>query len=207
MEKSPYIMQNWDYIKNELICIDKRLKKSIDIYLIGGCALSYYGIKDATKDIDVLFKNKYDCADFFNAVTELGYKTAEQYFPPLLQMEATFFVYKGDEIWVDLFVKNVMNAFELSDSIQNRAVKTNLSTKKLNIYCLDPHDIFLFKSITPRERDENDLILLLTKTSIDFHIIHEEIKSQSKKFKGLKEAFNTKMKKLEEKGYHVEYVK
>jgi hypothetical protein len=100
-----------------------------------------------------------------------------------------------------------MNAFELSDSIQNRAVKTNLSTKKLNVYCLDSHDIFLFKSITPRERDENDLILLLTKTSIDFHIIHEEIRIQSKKFKGLKEAFNTKMLKLEEKGYHVEYVK
>ena len=207
MEKSPYTLQKWDYIKNELVQIDKRLKKTINIYLIGGCAMSYYGIKDATKDVDVLFKNKYDCADFFNAVTKLGYETAEQYFPPLLQMEATFFVYKGDEIWVDLFVKNVMNKFELSDSIQHRAVKTNLSAKKLNVYCLDPHDIFLFKSITPRERDENDLILLLTKTSIDFGLIHEEIKIQSKKFKGLKEAFNTKMKKLEAKGFHVEYIK
>jgi len=207
MGKSPYTLQKWDYIKNELIQIDKRLKKAIDIYLIGGCAMSYYGIKDATKDIDVLFKNKYDCADFFNAVTELGYETAEQYFPPLLQMEATIFVYKGDEIWVDLFVENVMNAFELSPSIQKRAIKTNLSTKKLNVYCIDPHDIFLFKSITPRERDENDLSLLLTKANINFDFIHEEIKIQLKKFKGLKEAFNAKMKKLEEKGFHVEYIK
>lgn len=207
MEKSPYALQKWNYIKNELIQIDKLLKKTIDVYLIGGCAMSYYGIKDATKDIDVLFKNKYDCADFFNAVTELGYKTAEQYFPPLLEMEATFFVYKGDEIWIDLFVKNVMSKFELSPTIQRRAVKTNLSTKKLNVYCLDPQDIFLFKSITPRERDENDLILLLTQTSIDFGLIHKEIKIQSKKFKGLKDAFNTKMKKLEEKGFHVEYIK
>lgn len=207
MEKSPYTLQNWDFIKNELEQIDKHLKKTIDIYLIGGCAMSYYGIKDATKDIDVLFKNKYDCADFFNAVTKLGYETAEQYFPPIVQMEATFFVYKEDEIWIDLFVKNVMNKFELSSSIQKRAVKTNLSIKKLNVYCLDPHDIFLFKSITPRERDENDLILLLTKKSIDFNHIHEEIRIQSKIFKGLKVAFNTKMKKLEEKGYHVEYIK
>jgi hypothetical protein len=207
MEKSPYTFQKWDYIKNELVQIDKCLKKTIDIYLIGGCAMSYYGIKDATKDIDVLFKNKYDCADFFNVVTELGYETAEQYFPPLLQMEATFFVYKGDEIWIDLFVKNVMNKFELSPSIQKRAVKTDLSTKKLKVYCLDPHDIFLFKSITPRPRDENDLILLLTKANINFNLIHEEIRIQSKKFKGLKEAFNTKMKKLEERGFHVEYIK
>ena len=206
MDKSPYTFQKWDYIKNELEQIDKRLKKTIDIYLIGGCAMSYRGIKDATKDIDVLFKNKYDCADFFNAAIELGYETAEQYFPPVVQMEATFFVHKGDEIWIDLFVKNVMNKFEFSPSIQKRAVKTSLSTKKLNVYCLDPHDIFLFKSITPRERDENDLILLLTKTSIDFSCIHEEIRIQSKKFKGLKEAFNAKMKKLEEKGYHVEYI-
>lgn len=207
MEKSPYTFQKWDYIKNELVQIDKCLKKTIDIYLIGGCAMSYYGIKDATKDIDVLFKNKYDCADFFNVVTELGYETAEQYFPPLLQMEATFFVYKDDEIWIDLFVKNVMNKFELSPSIQKRAVKTDLSTKKLKVYCLDPHDIFLFKSITPRPRDENDLILLLTKANINFSLIHEEIRIQSKKFKGLKEAFNTKMKKLEERGFHVEYIK
>lgn len=207
MEKLPYTLQKWDYIKNELLQIDKRLKKPIDIYLIGGCAMSYYGIKDATKDIDVLFKNQYDCADFFNVVIELGYETAEQYFPPVVQMEATFFVYKGDEIWIDLFVKNVMNKFELSPSIQKRAVKTNLSIKKLNVYCLDPNDIFLFKSITPRERDENDLIVLLTKINIDFDLIHDEIRTQSKMFKDLKEAFNRKMKKIEEKGFHVDDIK
>jgi hypothetical protein len=206
MEKSPYAMQNWGYIKNELIHINALLKKPIDIYLIGGCALSYYGMKDATKDIDVLFKDQYDCATFFNAVTELGYETAEQYFPPVIQMEAAFYIHKGDEIWIDLFVENVMNKFELSDTIRKRAVKTVLSIKKLQVYCLSPHDIFLFKSITPRERDENDLILLLTKTTIDFSVIHEEIARQSKKYKVLKEAFNAKMKKLEEKGYHVEYV-
>ncbi|MBE3139614.1 MAG: hypothetical protein IMZ53_03420, partial [Thermoplasmata archaeon] len=206
MEKSPYTMQNWDYIKNEFMHIDKRLKKSIDIYLIGGCALSYYGVKDATKDIDVLFKNQYDCAAFFNAITELGYETAEQYFPPVVQMEGAFYIHKGDEIWIDLFVHTVMNKFELSTTIRQRAMKTDISMKKLNVYCLNTHDIFLFKSITPRVRYENDLMLLLTKTTVDFHIIHEEIKRQSKKFNGLKEAFNTKMKKLEEKGYHVEYM-
>lgn len=207
MEKSPYNVQKWDYVKNELLKIDALLKNNVDIYLIGGSAMSYYGIKDATKDIDVLFKNQYDCADFFNAITELGYETSEQYFPPVIQMEATFFVYKDDEIWIDLFVENVMNKFELSQSIQKRAVKTDLSTKKLMVYCLDPHDIFLFKSITSRERDESDLILLLTKTTINFKIIHKEITNQYKKYKDLKEAFNTKMKKLEEKGYYVEYIK
>lgn len=207
MPKTPHTLQKWSYVKNELIQVDVMLKKPIDIYLIGGSAMGYYGIKDATKDIDILFKNQYDCAEFFNAITELGYETSEQYFPPVIQMEATFFVYKDDEIWIDLFVENVMNKFTLSASIQKRAVKTNLSTEKLNVYCLDPHDIFLFKSITPRERDEDDLILLVTETTIDFNIIHNEIDSQSKKFKDLKEAFNTKMKKLEDKGYYVEYIK
>jgi len=81
-----------------LIQIDSLLKKEIEIYLLGGSAMSFYGLKDATKDVDVLFKNQYDCALFFNAITELGYETSEQYFPPLLQMEATFFIYKDDEI-------------------------------------------------------------------------------------------------------------
>ncbi len=202
-----YKTQNWSYIKNELIQIDTLLKNEIEIYLIGGSAMSYYGYKDATKDVDILFKNKYDCAEFFNAITELGYETSEQYFPPVVQMEATFFIYKDDEIWIDLFVENVMGKFELTDSIMSRSVRTKLSTKKLNINCLDRHDIFLFKSITPRERDEDDLILLLTKSEIDFTIVHKEIKKQSKKFKGIINDFNIKMKKIEEKGHRVEYIK
>jgi len=121
-------------------------------------------------------------------------------------MEATFFVYKGDDIWIDLFVENVMKKFDLSESIKNRAVRTDLSTKYLNVNCLDKNDIFLFKSVTPRERDESDLILLLTKTEIDFKIIREEIISQSEKYKDLEQDFNKKMKKLEEKGHYVEYI-
>ena len=186
--------------------IDKLLKKEIEIYLIGGSAMSYYKLKDATKDIDVLFKNKYDCAEFFNAITQLGYETSEQYFPPVIQMEAAFFIYKEDEIWIDLFVGNVMGKFELTDSIKKRSMKTDLSTNNLNINCLNKHDIFLFKSITPRERDEDDLILLLTKSEINFKIIHEEIKEQSKRFEELIDRFNNKMKKIEEKGYRVEYI-
>lgn len=207
MNKYEYSTQNWGYIKNELIQIDELLKKKITVYLIGGSAMSFYGIKDSTKDIDVLFEHRYDCAEFFNVITKLGYETSEQYFPPVIQMEATFFVYKDDEIWIDLFVKNVMNKFELTQSIKNRSKKTDLPTKKLNVNCLDKNDIFLFKSITPRERDEDDLILLLSKSEIDFKIIHEEINNQSIRHKELKTDFNNKMKKIEEKGYHVEYVK
>lgn len=50
MEKSPYNVQKWDYVKNELLKIDALLKNNVGIYLIGGSAMSYYGIKDATKD-------------------------------------------------------------------------------------------------------------------------------------------------------------
>ena len=206
MNKYEYSTQNWGYIKNELIQIDKLLKKKITVYLIGGSAMSFYGIKDSTKDIDALFENQNDCAGFFNAITKLGYETSEQYFPPVIQMEATFFVYKDDEIWIDLFVKNVMNKFELTQSIKNRSIKTNLPTTKLNVNCLNKNDIFLFKSITPRERDEDDLILLLSKSEIDFKIIHEEINNQSIKYKELKKDFNKKMSMLEARGYHIEHV-
>lgn len=192
MNKYEYKTQNWSYIKNELIQIDKLLKNKITVYLIGGSAMSFYKIKDSTKDIDALFENQYDCADFFNAITKLGYETSEQYFPPVIQMEATFFVYKDDEIWIDLFVKNVMNKFELTESIKKRSIKTDLPTKKLNVNCLDKNDIFMFKSITPRERDEDDLVLLLSKSEIDFKIIHEEIKINLLSIKNLKMILTTK---------------
>jgi len=41
MEKAPYNFQKWEYIKNELLKVDKLLKREIDIYLIGGSAMSY----------------------------------------------------------------------------------------------------------------------------------------------------------------------
>ena len=72
MNKYEYNTQNWSYIKNELIKIDKLLKKKITMYLIGGSAMSFYGIKDSIKDIDALFESKYDCAEFFNSITKLG---------------------------------------------------------------------------------------------------------------------------------------
>ena len=46
------------YIDHELDEIGSRVKKPVNIYLIGGASMSFRHLKETTKDIDIVFKNK-----------------------------------------------------------------------------------------------------------------------------------------------------
>lgn len=39
-------------LRQELRLIDTKLADPVDVYLVGGCAMSYLGLKSATKDAD-----------------------------------------------------------------------------------------------------------------------------------------------------------
>ncbi|MEA1869220.1 MAG: hypothetical protein U9N09_03600 [Euryarchaeota archaeon] len=43
------------YVSSELIKVGNTLTTPVNLYLIGGAAMIQYGLKAATKDIDVLF--------------------------------------------------------------------------------------------------------------------------------------------------------
>ena len=43
-----------NYIEKELKKINKNLSKQISIYILGGGAMSFFDLKTATKDIDVI---------------------------------------------------------------------------------------------------------------------------------------------------------
>jgi hypothetical protein len=43
-----------DYLKQEFDKLDSTAKKGIVLYLIGGGAMAFYGLKVATKDIDII---------------------------------------------------------------------------------------------------------------------------------------------------------
>jgi thiamine monophosphate synthase len=55
--------------------IDKVLDIKLDVYMIGGAVLLYQGIKPATKDIDLILKNKQDFLTLQKAGLRLGIST------------------------------------------------------------------------------------------------------------------------------------
>ena len=102
-----------------LLNVARRLSRKITIYAIGGTAMMFLGFKDATLDIDLVFKNEKDRAVFKEAVKSLGY----------LEMDAikiygvkrnTPEMFKLNDERFDLFVVEVID-FIFSDSMRKRA--------------------------------------------------------------------------------------
>ena len=56
---------------------DQQLNTTIGIYIIGGAVLLYQGLKNVTKDIDMILPNKESYDDIHKALSSLGFKPKE----------------------------------------------------------------------------------------------------------------------------------
>lgn len=190
------------FSKNEIIkrlrAIGEKLPRPVKIYMIGGGAMGLKGEKDITKDIDIILTNSEDIDIFIKALKALGYyditSVAEEY--ARLQVKAHL---RDKEYFLfDIFLNKVCNALELSNAMRERAERYG-SFGNVQLYILAREDIFLFKSITERNRDLEDMLTLLRK-GIDENIIAEECKNQRIKSGRIWEAFVAiKIKELEER--------
>lgn len=155
---------------------DKQLTNNIKIYIIGGAALLYQGLKPATKDIDVILPNKGSYNTILETFTSLGFKRKEPT-ETYKKMEVNEILEKGD-FRLDLFLQKVFRKISLTDEMKNRALQI-LTMKHLDVFLCSNEDIFIFKSITVREGDLEDCITLV-KRGINWDIILKEIQSQIK---------------------------
>jgi len=60
-----------------LSSIAEQLEEETDIYLIGGGAMMFYGLKPATKDIDIVFLTPDSLTRFIDAAKKAGIKQTE----------------------------------------------------------------------------------------------------------------------------------
>ncbi len=164
-----------DYIDSEFEKIAKALKDNIHLYLLGGGAMSYYDLKTATKDADVVLRYKGELRSFLNSLEKCGYKNVEQ---NIHASQRT--VYENEDgFTIDLFIRRISNGMILTDDMCSRA-EDIFNLKNLTVSALSPEDIFILKSITSRKRDKDDMYVLFTH-GLDFDIIKQEIEYQSKK--------------------------
>ncbi len=66
------------YIENELKQINKHLNKQINIFIFGGGAMSFYDLKTATKDIDVLLPSETEASALIETLFKNGYSKIER---------------------------------------------------------------------------------------------------------------------------------
>lgn len=181
------------YIDSELNKIGVRVKKSLDIYLIGGCAMSFRHLKEFTKDVDIVFKNEADYTIFCDALFGAEY---HEPFPIKFEhanLKATKMYENKNEFHLDLFVKQIIGKLILSKSMIKRA-ELYKKYGNLAVYLISKEDIFLFKGLASegRKRDLPDMQII--HSGLRWDIIENELTSQ-KLSTELKELF---VRRLEE---------
>lgn len=160
------------------IAISKELKKKIVVYAIGGTAMMFFGLKEATLDIDLVFENEKDRKEFKKAVQNIGYKEFNPAFvygerinkPEMLKL---------DDSRLDLFIDKIIH-FIFSKNMKERAKTIHQFGDNLIIKIADPHDLIMMKCATDRIKDKDDVKSILLNKTIDFDIIIKEAENQVK---------------------------
>jgi hypothetical protein len=170
------------YVSSEIEKVGDALASPVTLYLIGGAAMIKYGLKAATKDIDVLFSTHEEAEELIQALLNSGYHIIQinRLGTEYQEMLATQILENDDGFRWDIFHEYVCRKLRLSTGMIERSrvlFKTGLLTARI----ISKEDIFLFKTVTERDDDEADL-LLLARSKVDWELVLRECISQSREY-------------------------
>lgn len=161
--------------------IGSEIRTKVECFVIGGSAMMFYGAKEKTKDVDMVFMDKADLDLVKKALQKIGFQEKKSIMHIFKRYEEALdkpvMMVRGDDRF-DLFLRQVIT-FEVSDSIRER-VKEVHEFGNLLIKVVSPEDIILLKCATEREKDRIDAVELIKKYAINWDIIIEESLRQMK---------------------------
>jgi len=176
-----------NYIERELKKIGSALPRRIELYLLGGGALAFHGLKESTKDIDLVSTSIKDAESLVETLKGLGYQTVKSLPDEYRKMGASAVLRNPDGFQLDIFHQRVCNALVLSPGMVNRS-KRILEHEMLTVHLIAKEDILLFKGITERELDLDDM-RAIAESGVDWGIVSQECLIQSTSSESIWEAF------------------
>lgn len=158
--------------------IGSNLKRKVSIYLIGGCAMTFMGAKLATKDIDVVCTSTKDVKDLVEAMKNADFIRVDKLAKEYKTLGAWIVMERPDKMRFDVFDRQVCGKLEIDDNMQTRA-RFYRSFDNLDVYLMSGEDIFLFKGMTERTDDLDDMRILVER-GIEWDDVKSECLSQKK---------------------------
>lgn len=156
----------------------KSCSNRIPAYLVGGGAMAFRGEKDATKDVDLILAAPEQAEELGYALQGLGFEINIQ--PPIECERSSdariLTVPRG--MRVDIFVGTVCGKLVFSEGMRSRS-EFYADLGNLSLFVCSREDIFLLKSVTERNRDLDDMVVLYRK-GIDKSTLLTECQFQSK---------------------------
>lgn len=176
MQRSSFSMQ---YITNELDRLSSKISIPVKLFVIGGLGLIDFGLKEATKDIDVVVQSPRELHALTDSLGGLGYRAPSpvEISRPYKKMKASQILENDEGFRWDIFCQQVCAALTFSNGMVSRAANF-YNTKLLKALRASKEDIFLFKGITEREADLDDM-RLLAESGLDWEVILQECRNQS----------------------------
>ena len=173
-------MINYNEQMDLFALISKKIKRDIECYAFGGNAMLFYGYKDETKDIDLLFENINERNEFINAIKLLGftqYSPFGIYIPEKLRDKYRPLIYKRGDSRFDIFVKKIFHTV-ISPKIKEDLYAIHEFRDKFNlkVKVLRKEHIVMLKSVTERQNDFDDILEILKKEkSFDWQYFIDEV--------------------------------
>ncbi len=164
------------YVEGELKKIGKRIPRRVEIILIGGANLMYRGLKAATKDVDIVVMRSSDLKLFSEALNDQGYFEVKRLTKEYSNLGASVIMRNKDRFQYDIFYQQVCGALILTPRIIKRAELLG-KFDKLSVLLMSPEDVFLFKGMTERVADLEDMRILVEQ-GLDWKIILDECQKQ-----------------------------
>jgi len=165
-----------EYIQSELEDIGTALQTEVTVFLIGGGAMSFRGLKDTTKDIDLVATTETVFNRLLAGLTDQGYEEVSDLDETYQQLGARLCVENPDGCRIDVFNRQVANKLIFSDTMRQRS-EEYLTSNEFTVRLTALEDIFLFKTVAKRPDDIDDMNTLV-QTILDFDAIEVEIATQ-----------------------------
>ncbi|AZH25924.1 helix-turn-helix transcriptional regulator [Haloplanus aerogenes] len=166
-----------DSLRRGLEELGDHLETPVDVYLLGGGNLILRGLKDSTKDVDIVVEDGQTFFAIAESLQDLGYEERSDLEAAYNQLDPSIVVEKeGFPRW-DIFVEAVAGQLQLTPAMIERCDQS-FEYGNLHVHLLSLTDIFVFKSITEREGDLEDAALIARQADLDWESIFQEIKTQ-----------------------------
>ncbi|HLD42051.1 MAG TPA: DUF6036 family nucleotidyltransferase, partial [archaeon] len=153
--------------------IGRELEEKVECFVIGGSAMLFYGLKSATKDVDLVFIADADRKQLVKTLENIGfepksysifkYEKAAENKPLLMERKDTRF---------DLFLNEIIST-KLSAGIKGRITQKHEFSNFI-VNTVSPEDIILLKCATERAGDRKDAADIIKSRKIDWDTIINE---------------------------------
>jgi len=159
--------------------VGNRIERRVEAFLIGGCAMAYMGSKLSTKDVDVVLLSEKDVEAFGKALKAAGFNIVRSSAQEHEWLGSQMMFRNAHEMQFDVFGRTVCRKLEVSSRMASRS-RLMKTYGNLEIRLISPEDIFLFKGITERDGDLDDMALLAQR-GLRWDVIKEECMLQKKR--------------------------